>query len=144
MRISDWSSDVCSSDLKDNIHFPNGLSDFLASTLEKRKTLTPEPFVGEAKFPDEQGRVEWAISWPLDEDGFLNAYCNTVPTPEGGTHEAGLRSGLLRSIKAYAELVGNRKAGAVNADDVCGGACAMLSLFIRDPQFQGQTKAKLV
>src|SRR3546814_9638071 len=113
MRISDWSSDVCSSDLaylyrgveirwtcdksllekgdhtpeKDNIHFPNGLSDFLASTLEKRKTLTPEPFVGEAKFPDEQGRVEWAISWPLDEDGFLNAYCNTVPRSEEHTSE---------------------------------------------------------
>src|SRR5512138_879533 len=129
---------------KDSIHFPNGLQDFLAATLEKRKTLTPEPFVGEAKFPDEQGRVEWAISWPLDEDGFLNSYCNTVPTPEGGSHEAGLRSGLLRSLKAYAEMVGNKKAGAVNADDLCGGACAMLSLFIRDPQFQGQTKEKLV
>ncbi|GAB4224230.1 MAG: DNA topoisomerase IV subunit B [Kiloniellaceae bacterium] len=128
----------------DNIHFPNGLSDFLAATLDKRKTLTPEPFVGEAKFPDEQGRVEWAISWPLDEDGFLNSYCNTVPTPEGGSHEAGLRSGLLRSLKAYAELTGNKKAGAVNSDDLCGGACAMLSVFIRDPQFQGQTKEKLV
>jgi len=129
---------------KDSIHFPNGLSDFLAATLDKRKTLTPEPFVGEAKFPDEHGRVEWAISWPLDEDGFLNSYCNTVPTPEGGTHEAGLRSGLLRSLKAYAEMAGNKKAGQVNADDLCGGACAMLSLFIRDPQFQGQTKEKLV
>jgi topoisomerase-4 subunit B len=129
---------------KDNIHFPNGLQDFLAATLEKRKTLTPEPFVGEAKFPDEQGRVEWAISWPLDEDGFLNSYCNTVPTPEGGSHEAGLRSGLLRSLKAYGEMTGAKKAGAVNADDLCGGACAMLSLFIGDPQFQGQTKEKLV
>src|SRR3546814_6760152 len=166
MRISDWSSDVCSSDLrgveirwacdkslldkgdatpeKDSIHFPNGLSDFLASTLEKRKTLTPEPFVGEAKFPDDHGRVEWAISWPLDEDGFLNSYCNTVPTPEGGSHELGLRNGLLRSLKAYAEMIGNKKVAAVNADDLCGGACAMLSLFIRDPQFQGQTKEKLV
>src|SRR3546814_12584679 len=115
MRISDWSSDVCSSDLrgveirwacdknlldkgdatpeKDSIHFPNGLSDFLASTLEKRKTLTPEPFVGEAKFPDDHGRVEWAISWPRDEDGFLTSYCNTVPTPEGGSPEPGLRTG---------------------------------------------------
>ncbi len=128
---------------KDNIHFPNGLSDFLASSLEKRKTLTPEPFVGEAKFSDEQGRVEWAISWPLDENGFLNSYCNTVHTPEGGSHEAGLRSGLLKSVKAYAEMLGNKKANQVNADDICGGACAMLSLFIRDPQFQGQTKEKL-
>ena len=128
---------------KENIHFPNGLSDYLAATLDKRKTLTPDPFVGEAKFSGEQGRVEWAISWPLDENGFLNSYCNTVPTPEGGSHEAGLRSGLLKSIKSYAELVGNKKAGQVNADDICGGACAMLSLFIREPQFQGQTKEKL-
>ncbi|WP_193370522.1 DNA topoisomerase IV subunit B [Pelagibius marinus] len=128
---------------KDNIHFPNGLEDFLAATLDKRKTLTPDPFVGEGKFPSDPGRVEWAISWPMDENGFLNSYCNTVPTPEGGSHEAGLRSGLLKSIKAYAELSGNKKAGNVNADDVCGGACIMLSLFIGDPQFQGQTKEKL-
>ncbi len=128
---------------KDNLHFPNGLEDFLAATLEKRKTLTPDPFVGEARFADEQGSLEWAISWPTDENGFLNSYCNTVPTPEGGSHEAGLRSGMLKSIKAYADLVGNKKAGNVNADDIMGGACAMLSLFIRDPQFQGQTKEKL-
>lgn len=128
---------------KDSLHFPNGLSDFLEATLQKRKTLTPDPFVGEATFPDEQGRVEWAISWPADENGFLNSYCNTVPTPEGGSHESGLRSGLLKSLKAYGELTGTKKTGQVNADDILGGGCAMLSLFIRDPQFQGQTKEKL-
>ena len=128
---------------RDSLHFPNGLSDFLAATLKQRKTLTPDPFVGEAAFPDEQGRVEWAISWPTDENGFLNSYCNTVPTPEGGTHESGLRAGLLKSIKAYGELTGTKKAGQVTADDILGGASAMLSLFIRDPQFQGQTKEKL-
>ncbi len=128
---------------KDSLHFPNGLSDFLEATLQKRKTLTPDPFVGEATFPDEQGRVEWAISWPADENGFLNSYCNTVPTPEGGSHESGLRSGLLKSLKAYGELTGSKKTGQVNADDILGGGCAMLSLFIRDPQFQGQTKEKL-
>ena len=128
---------------KDSLHFPNGLSDYLAATLEKRKTLTPDPFVGEASFPDEQGRVEWAISWPADENGFLNSYCNTVSTPEGGSHEAGLRSGLLKSIKAYGELTGTKKASQVTAEDILGGGCAMLSLFIGDPQFQGQTKEKL-
>ena len=128
---------------RDSLHFPNGLSDFLAATLKQRKTLTPDPFVGEAAFPEEQGRVEWAISWPADENGFLNSYCNTVPTPEGGTHESGLRAGLLKSIKAYGELTGTKKAGQVTADDILGGASAMLSLFIRDPQFQGQTKEKL-
>lgn len=128
---------------KETFHFAGGLLDFLTSTLEGRKTVTPTPFFGEAKFPDDRGRVEWAIAWPLDGEGFLNSYCNTVPTPEGGTHEAGLRSGLTRSLKAYGELIGNRKAGQITAEDILGGAAIMLSLFIRDPQFQGQTKEKL-
>ncbi len=125
------------------LHFEGGLVDFLAATLEGRKTVTTSPFAGTAEFPEAQGRVEWAIAWPADGDGFCNSYCNTVPTPEGGTHEAGLRSGLARSLRAYGELVGNRKVAPVTADDVCGGACMMLSLFIREPQFQGQTKEKL-
>jgi topoisomerase-4 subunit B len=125
------------------LHFEGGLVDFLASTLEGRKTVTAQPFAGTADFAEAQGRVEWAIAWPADGDGFCNSYCNTVPTPEGGTHEAGLRSGLARSLKAYGELVGNRKVAQVTAEDIAGGACMMLSLFIREPQFQGQTKEKL-
>jgi topoisomerase IV subunit B len=128
------------------LHFPGGLSDFLAANLDGRKTITAAPFQGQASFTEEQGRVEWAIAWPAEEDeegGFLNSYCNTIPTPEGGTHETGLRSALSRSLKTYGELVGNRKAGQVTADDITNGAMMMLSLFIRDPQFQGQTKEKL-
>ena len=129
---------------KEMLHFPGGLRDFLAAHLNGRKTLTPEPFAGEARFPDEAGRVEWAVSWPSDETGFTSFYCNTVPTPQGGSHEQGLRSGLSRSLKAYGELVGNRKkASQITADDILGGACALLSVFIRDPQFQGQTKERL-
>ena len=125
------------------IHFPNGLEDYLAASLQSRRMLTPEPFVGEAKFPGNEGRVEWAISWPMDENGFVSSYCNTIPTPEGGSHDAGLRSGLLRGLKAYGELVSNKKASVITAEDLIGGACALLSVFIRDPQFQGQTKEKL-
>ncbi len=125
------------------IHFPNGLEDYLAASLQSRRMLTPEPFVGEAKFSGDEGRVEWAISWPMDENGFVSSYCNTIPTPEGGSHDAGLRSGLLRGLKAYGELVSNKKASVITAEDVLGGACALLSVFIRDPQFQGQTKEKL-
>jgi topoisomerase IV subunit B len=125
------------------LHFEGGLVDFLAATLEGRKTVTQTPFSGEAKFPEDRGRVEWAIAWPVDGEGFLNSYCNTVPTPEGGTHEAGLRSGLARSLKAYGELVNNRKVAVVTAEDIAGGASMLLSVFIRDPQFQGQTKEKL-
>ena len=125
------------------LHFPDGLRDFLTAQLGNRKTLTPDPFVGEAHFPEEAGRVEWAISWPADEHGFLSSYCNTIPTPDGGAHEQGLRGGLLRSLKAYGELVGAKKAGQLTAEDLLGGAAAMLSVFIKNPQFQGQTKEKL-
>ena len=128
---------------QDTLHFPGGLSDFLAANINGKQTVTSTPFDGQAEFPDKQGRVEWAIAWPVDDEGFLNSYCNTVPTPEGGTHEAGLRSALGRSLRAYGELVGNRKAAQITAEDITGGAMMLLSVFIRDPQFQGQTKEKL-
>ncbi|MDJ0934342.1 MAG: DNA topoisomerase IV subunit B [Kiloniellales bacterium] len=126
-----------------DLHFPNGLRDFLDAALQDGRTLTPDPFVGETKLPDEAGRVEWAISWPASEDGFVHSYCNTVPTSQGGSHESGLRSGMLRSLKAYGDLVGNRRASKITAEDVLGGAAALLSIFIKNPQFQGQTKERL-
>jgi len=125
------------------LHFPGGLADFLKDTLKKRTCVTDEPFSGFVKFPDEAGQVEWAIQWPEFGDGFCNSYCNTIPTPQGGTHENGMRSAILRGLKAYGELTNNKKAAQLTSDDVCGSFCAMLSVFIRDPQFQGQTKDKL-
>ncbi len=125
------------------LHFPGGLGDYLASTLKGRKTLTPEPFAGEAKLAGGQGRVEWAVAWPVDEDAFFNSYCNTVPTPMGGTHELGLRGALTKGLRAYGELINNKQASKLQAEDVVGGADVMLSVFIKDPQFQGQTKDKL-
>ncbi len=128
----------------DTLHFPGGLNDFLSLMLEDRKTLTPTPFTGQAKLNADSGKAEWAIAWPADGEAFFNSYCNTVPTPQGGTHEAGLRAALTKGLKAYAELLGNnRQAAKIAADDVVGGACMMLSVFIQDPQFQGQTKEKL-
>ena len=125
------------------LHFPDGLKDFLAAHLNGRKLLTPDPFSGEARFTDAEGQLEWAITWPADENGFTASYCNTVPTPQGGSHELGLRSGLSRGLKAYGELIGNRKASQITADDLLGGAAAVLSVFVKDPQFQGQTKERL-
>ncbi|HJS30347.1 MAG TPA: DNA topoisomerase IV subunit B [Alphaproteobacteria bacterium] len=125
------------------LHFPDGLRDSLAETIGKRPTWTPQPFAGEAELPDKLGRVEWAIAWPGDEEGETRSYCNTVPTPQGGSHELGLRSGLSRSLRAYGERVGNRRAAQITAEDVVDGAVAILSLFIKDPQFQGQTKERL-
>ena len=125
------------------LHFPGGLGDYLTSVLKNRKTLTPAPFFGEATFADGAGRVEWAVAWPVDEEAFFNSYCNTVPTPLGGTHELGMRGALTKGLRAYGELVNNKQAAKLQAEDVVGGADIMLSVFIRDPQFQGQTKEKL-
>jgi topoisomerase-4 subunit B len=125
------------------LHFPGGLADYLAASLADRGTLTPAPFVGDAKASGHGGRVEWAIAWPADEEGFQSTYCNTVPTPQGGTHEQGLRSALTRGLKAYAEMIGNKQASKITADDVVQSASIVLSIFIRNPEFQGQTKEKL-
>ena len=127
----------------ETLHFPGGLQDFLVAHLNGRKLLTPEPFAGQTGFSENEGQVEWAVTWPMDENGFGSFYCNTVPTPQGGSHEQGLRSGLTRGLKAYGELIGNRKAGQITADDLLGGAAALLSVFVKDPQFQGQTKERL-
>lgn len=127
------------------LHFPGGLRDYLDAQLDGRATVTPTPFAGRAALGNERGQVEWAMHWPQDiDEGWLQSYCNTVTTPEGGTHEAGFRTALLRGFKDYAELTNNRKAAQITADDILGGGAAMLSLFIKDPQFQGQTKDKLV
>ena len=125
------------------LKFPGGLGDYLAGLINGRGTLTEKPFVESAQLPDNSGRVEWAIAWPEDGDGEVSSYCNTVPTPEGGSHVQGLRSGLTRALKAYGDLTGKRGATGITADDVMDGTVIVLSLFYRNPQFQGQTKEKL-
>ncbi|MGH7093810.1 MAG: DNA topoisomerase IV subunit B, partial [Stellaceae bacterium] len=125
------------------LHFPNGLGDFLAASLDGDAMLTPRPFQGQVALPD-GGSVEWAVTWPEDEeDGFCHSYCNTIPTPEGGTHETGLRNALTRGIKTYGEMTANRRVAQATGEDVTAGAAMLLSLFLRDPQFQGQTKERL-
>ena len=132
---------------EESFHFPGGLKDYLTSEIGERATIVPQPFAGEAKSETNGtagGKVEWAVWWPDDEEGFVRSYCNTVPTAEGGTHESGFRSALVRGLKRYAELTGNRKGSIITADDVIDGAAALVSVFIEQPQFQGQTKEKLV
>ena len=124
-------------------HFPGGLEDFLLSRIDGQETVTKEVFTGRSNKREGHGSVEWAVGWVASEDGFLNSYCNTVPTPDGGTHEAGLRSALVKGLRAYGELVGNKRSAQVTAEDVMSTAGAMLSLFIREPEFQGQTKDRL-
>lgn len=124
--------------------FPGGLDDFLRDELAGKTTVAPEPFVGHAELPDGEGRLEWAIAWVDEETEGVRSYCNTVPTPQGGTHESGLRQGLTRSLKSYAEMIGHKKVGQIMADDVVTDSIGVLSLFIKNPQFQGQTKEKLV
>ena len=132
---------------EDSFHFEGGLKDYLISEIGERPTVVPQPFAGEARSETNGtagGKVEWAVWWPNDEEGFVRSYCNTVPTAEGGTHESGFRSALVRGLKRYAELTGNRKGGIITADDVIDGAAGLVSVFIEQPQFQGQTKEKLV
>ncbi len=123
--------------------FPGGLSDHLREQLGGRECATAEFFDGRQEFADSQGRVEWAISWPIWSDGSYSWYCNTIPTPAGGTHEQGLRAAITKGLRSFGEIVGNKKAAQITADDVMNGCELMLSVFIRDPQFQSQTKDRL-
>lgn len=128
--------------------FPGGLADHLKEQLGEREGATAEFFSGSQEFaegPDGQklGRVEWAVAWPLWSDGSYSWYCNTIPTPDGGTHEQGLRQALVRGIRAFGDLVGQKKAKDITADDIMVGSELMLSVFIREPQFQSQTKDRL-
>ena len=123
--------------------FPGGLADHLKEQLGDRECATTQFFSGNQDFPGEAGRVEWAVAWPLWSDGSYSWYCNTIPTPDGGTHEAGLRTAIVKGIRAFGALVGQKKAEGIAADDVVAGSEIMLSVFIRDPQFQSQTKDRL-
>ncbi|MEM9469307.1 MAG: DNA topoisomerase IV subunit B [Pseudomonadota bacterium] len=125
-------------------HFPNGLLDFLNTALNEKLTITNKAFAGQTDLMDEAGKVEFAIHWPVRDEGFMNSYCNTIPTPLGGTHEQGFRSALLKGLKAYADMTGVKKASIITAEDILSGAAGLISVFIKDPQFQGQTKEKLV
>lgn len=127
----------------DVIHFPNGLHDYLESKLNTKQLIGGEIFSGTAEIKEEHIRVEWAICWH-ESTNFIKSYCNTIPTPQGGTHEQGNRAAMHRGIKTYGEMIGNKKVQTVTADDVLESACVVFSVFIREPIFQGQTKEKLV
>ncbi|MCA3644205.1 MAG: DNA topoisomerase IV subunit B [Methylobacterium sp.] len=143
-----WACDpalVAGTDTPDRavLRFPGGLSDYLAREVEGKPLVVEEMFAGKL---DKQGHgaCEWALAWFQHDDGFVSSYCNTVPTPDGGTHEAGLRVALLRALKDHAERIGQTKrAASITSDDVMTGAAVMLSVFIREPEFVGQTKDKL-
>ncbi|MBU0774632.1 MAG: DNA topoisomerase IV subunit B [Alphaproteobacteria bacterium] len=123
--------------------FPGGLADHLKEQVGNRECATSVFFTGNQDFPGTAGRVEWAVAWPLWSDGSYSWYCNTIPTPDGGTHEAGLRTALVKGIRAFGDLVGQKKAKDITADDIMTSSEIMLSVFIREPQFQSQTKDRL-
>jgi topoisomerase-4 subunit B len=125
------------------LHFPGGLADSLEAEIAGLARAVPALWTGEADLPAGAGRVEWAVAWLESEDGFLHSYANTIATPQGGTHEAGFRAALFRALRAWGEQRGNRRAGQLLAEDALGTIAAKLSLFLREPQFVGQTKEKL-
>lgn len=127
-------------------HFPGGLADYLTETLGKSSTYADRPFAGTVDFNEKfntPGKVDWAINWTPARDGFIQSYCNTVPTPEGGTHEAGFWSAILKGVRGYGELINNKKAANITREDLLTGGCALVSCFIREPEFVGQTKDRL-
>ena len=129
-----------------SFHFPGGLADYLSETLGNANTYAESPFAGVVDFRerfDTPGKVEWAVNWTPSRDGFIQSYCNTVPTPEGGTHESGFWAAMLKGIKSYGDLVNNRKALQITREDLSAGGCALVSCFISEPEFVGQTKDRL-
>jgi topoisomerase IV subunit B len=125
------------------LHFPGGLRDSLEAEIGEASRVLPQPWSGEADLPNGAGRMEWATAWLEEGEGFVHSYCNTIPTTQGGTHEAGFRTALLKGLRAWGEQRGNRRTAQVVAEDLLGPIAAKLSVFLRDPQFQGQTKEKL-
>ena len=143
-----WSSEIDDGETptEARFHFPGGLADYLKETLGSATTYADTPFSGLVDFTEkfgEPGKVEWAINWTPSRDGFIQSYCNTIPTPEGGTHEAGFWAAILKGIRAYGELANNRKAAQITREDLITGAGALVSVFIREPAFVGQTKDRL-
>ena len=129
---------------EDTFHFPGGLKDYLAAAIHSDTLVHPDIFSGKTGRNGAHGACEWAVAWTADADGFMSSYTNTVPTPDGGTHEAGMRSALLRGIRDHAERTGQgKKASSITSEDVMVGAAIMLSVFVREPEFQGQTKDRL-
>ncbi len=125
-------------------HFPGGLKDYLAADIEGEALVADQVFAGRVEKSGKHGSVEWAIAWLAGADGFVHSYCNTIPTPDGGAHEAGLRTALLRGLKDHAERIGQAKrASALTTDDVMVSCAALISVFIREPEFQGQNKGRL-
>lgn len=127
---------------EDIIKFPGGARDFLSTHLSAEQSIIPDYFCGEVTVAN--SKVEWAIGWTKEQDGFIHSYCNTIHTPLGGTHETGLRNALVKGLKSYGEMTNNKKASQINGDDIISSGCGILSVFIPSPHFQGQTKDKLV
>jgi topoisomerase IV subunit B len=129
---------------EDKFHFPGGLKDYLAAAIHADTLVHPDIFSGKSGRTGTHGACEWAVAWTADADGFLSSYTNTIPTPDGGTHESGMRAAMLRGLKDHAERAGqSKRAAAMTSEDVMVGAAVMLSVFVREPEFQGQTKDRL-
>src|SRR6202451_1640239 len=128
---------------EETLKFPGGLLDFLSSEIEGKDTVTSRAFFGRTENRDGKGAVEWAVAWAPEVEPFLHSYCNKIPTPQGGTHEQGLRNALTKAFRDHVERANNKKTALVQPDDIMAAACAVLSIFIREPEFQGQTKEKL-
>ena len=128
---------------EETFHFPGGIADYLETLIESKSVVTPNVFKGSVAFPQKEGRVEWAIAWIDRGEGGLTSYCNTVATSSGGTHELGFRHALLKGMRDFGDLLKNKRVSKITGDDVLSKSIGIVSVFIKNPQFQGQTKEKL-
>ena len=128
---------------KATFNFPNGIKDYLLNKLDKKELLLDEVFFGQTQLGSIEETIEWAVSWPLQLDGKFNSFCNTIPTIEGGSHENGFKNGLTKALKSFGEINNVKKASKITSDDLLGRSYTIISVFIKNPQFQGQTKEKL-
>ncbi len=126
-----------------SFYYPNGINDFVNEELDKKNLLIPNTFFGSSTTKSKDGKVEWSLLWSAGDKNKLKSFCNTIPTIYGGTHETAFKSAILKSIKNYAEIIGIRNSKIITLDDIVSCMDGVLSIFINEPEFQGQTKEKL-
>jgi len=122
--------------------YDNGIQDYIKRIVEGTQLVNPEPFYVEK---EDEFRIECAIHWTTSTVTELHSYANSINTSDGGTHELAVRQGLTKAVRAYAERKNliPKNIKAITAEDVYEGLYGIVSVLVKNPQFQGQTKEKL-
>ena len=128
---------------KETLLFSKGLEDFLKNEISQKNAVHEKVCFQSGNLEDKKGRVEFAIQFNKEKIKYSKAFCNTVYNMNGGTHDAGFRSGIAKSIRKYAKNKNNKVVSKATQDDIFDQTAYILSVFISNPEFEGQTKHKL-